>query len=68
MRPPRGERNELMGSLVTGVLDALVGRARVEGPKGWLGLPGAWTPGGESSGHPFGSRTDLMVGAGAGRL
>jgi hypothetical protein len=32
-----------------------------EGPRGWLGLPGARTPGGESRGHPLGGRNDLMV-------
>ena len=36
------------------------------GPRGWLGLPGARTPGGESRGHPLGGRNDLTVGAGVG--
>jgi hypothetical protein len=57
-----------MGSLVTGGLDALVGRARVEGPRGWPVGPDRTLAGGESSGHPLGGRTDLMVGAGAGGL
>ena len=56
-----------MGSVVTRVLAALVERVN-RGSEGWLGLPGAWTPGGESRGHPLGGRNDLMVGAGAGGL
>jgi hypothetical protein len=44
-----------MVSVVTGVMDARVG-ARV-GPEGWLGLPGARTPGESHESHPSGALT-----------
>jgi hypothetical protein len=56
MRHPRRKKSDLMGSVVTRVLAALVERVN-RGPEGWLGLPGAWTPGGESRGHPSGAVT-----------
>jgi hypothetical protein len=59
MRHPR-RKNDLMGSVVSRVLAALVERVN-GGPEGWLGLPGARTPGGESRGHPLGGRNDPMV-------
>jgi hypothetical protein len=46
-----------MVSVVTGVMDVPVGRVRGRAPGGWLGLPGARTPGGESRGHPSGTVT-----------
>ena len=49
-------KNGLRRSVVIHVLAALV--EQVNGrPEGWLGLPGARTPGGDSRGHPSGAVT-----------
>jgi hypothetical protein len=64
---PRRKKNDLMGSVVSRVLAALVERVN-GGPEGVAGPAGRPDSRGESPGHPLGGRNDLMVGAGAGGL
>jgi hypothetical protein len=52
-----------MGSMVPGVMEALVGRLSGRAREG--DRPGLARPGGESRDHPLGGRNDPMVAVGA---